>query len=254
VKETIYGRHPVQEMLRAGRRKVHRILVATRAPRAELSTVLADSAGVPVEEVTTHRLDSVSKHHQGIAAIVSGFPYTDLTSVLARADHAGALVLILDQLQDPQNLGAVLRTSEAVGVSGVLIPGRGAAGITPAVAAASAGACEHLMIVRTNLAQAMRQLKERGLWIIGLENHPESQRIDQADFAPPLAIVVGNEGRGLRRLVRESCDFLVRIPMRGRTGSLNAAVAGSIALHEAWRRAGYADAIPGSQDLQEQRD
>lgn len=248
MKETIYGRHPVQEALRAGRRKFHRILVATHGSRSEQPKLLAEAAGVPVEQVTSHRLDSVNKHHQGVAAVVGGFPYSDLSTILDGLEPHGALLLVLDQLQDPQNLGAVLRTAEAVGVSGVLIPGRAAAGITPAVVAASAGACEHLLIARTNLAQAMRQLKERGVWIVGLENSPQAQRIDQVDFQPPVAVVVGNEGSGLRRLVRESCDYLVRIPMRGRTESLNAAVAGSIALHDAWRRAEYFGELQNSKE------
>jgi 23S rRNA (guanosine2251-2'-O)-methyltransferase len=123
-----------------------------------------------------------------------------------------------------------------------VLPLAGAAGVTPAVVAASAGACEHLWIARANLAQAIRRLKQADLWIVGLENSEQAKRIDQADLQPPLALVVGSEGRGLRRLVGESCDFLVQIPMRGQVESLNAAVAGSLVLYEVWRRARYSGA------------
>lgn len=238
--ETIYGRHPVQEVLRAGRRAVHRVLIATASERAELARELAQAAGVPIEQVPVEQLDRINDHHQGLAAVVGPYRYAELEEILDDSRRPDALILILDQIQDPQNLGTVLRTAEAIGVSGVILPSRAAAGVTPAVVSASAGACEHLRIVRTNLAQAIRRLKQIDVWVAGMEASPEALRIDQVNFTPPLAVVVGSEGAGLRRLVRESCDFLVRIPMRGAVGSLNAAIAGSLALHEAWRRSGYA--------------
>lgn len=238
--ETIYGRHPVQEVLRARQRAIHRVLIATDSTRAGQTRQLATEAGVPVEQVEAEQLDRGSDHHQGLAVVVGPYRYAELGDILDHCAEPDTLVLILDQVQDPQNLGTVLRTADAVGVSGVIVPTRAAAGVTPAVVSASAGACEHLRIARTNLAQAIRQLKQAGVWIAGLEASPEAERIDKVDLKPPLAIVVGSEGYGLRRLVRESCDFLVRIPMRGSVSSLNAAVAGSLALHEAWRRSGYA--------------
>ena len=194
----------------------------------------AKQASIPVERVERSVLDSAGDRHQGVVAEVEPYPYSDLHSIL-EAVSTRALILILDQLQDPQNLGTLIRTADAVGVDGILIPKRGAAGVTPAVVSASSGASEHLRIARINLARAMEELKKSDVWIAGLENNTDARNIYTAELEPPLAIVVGAEGHGLRRLVRESCDYLVRIPMQGSVGSLNAAVAGSIALYEARR-------------------
>ncbi len=197
----------------------------------------ARQSSVPVERVERSVLDSVGDHHQGVGAEVEPYPYSDLHLILeaAGAANSRALILILDQLQDPQNLGTLIRTAEAVGVDGILIPKKGAAGVTPAVVSASSGACEHLHIARVNLARAMTELKKLDIWIAGLENDADARDIYTAELDTPLAIVVGAEGHGLRKLVRETCDYLVRIPMQGSVGSLNAGVAGSIALYEARR-------------------
>jgi 23S rRNA (guanosine2251-2'-O)-methyltransferase len=206
---------------------------------------LARERGVPVRTVDWQPADNAS--HQGIGARVDPYPYVEFEAVL---EHAGRqseppLFLLLDQVQDPQNLGTLLRAAEAVGVHGVVLPLGGAAGVTPAVVSASAGACEHLRIARANLAQAIRRLKEEAVWIVGLDLDPSAVPLDEADLRGPLAVAVGSEGRGLRRLVRESCDYRVRIPMRGKVESLNAAVAGSLVLYEVWRRAGYAGRANG---------
>lgn len=230
--ELIYGAHPVEELLRAGRRKVHRVLVSGSTRPFILEA--AKQASIPVERVERSVLDSAGDRHQGVVAEVEPYPYSDLHSIL-EAVSTRALILILDQLQDPQNLGTLIRTADAVGVDGILIPKRGAAGVTPAVVSASSGASEHLRIARINLARAMEELKKSDVWIAGLENNTDARNIYTAELEPPLAIVVGAEGHGLRRLVRESCDYLVRIPMKGSVGSLNAAVAGSIALYESRR-------------------
>jgi 23S rRNA (guanosine2251-2'-O)-methyltransferase len=161
--------------------------------------------------------------------------------MLERAEQAAEdpLILILDTLQDPQNLGTLLRTAEVVGVHGVLLPFRRTATITPAVVSASSGASEHLLIAQANLAQSIELLKEAGIWVVGLEGSPRAQTPDQVRLEGPLALVVGSEGEGMRPLVAKSCDLLLRLPMRGRIESLNAAVAGSIALYLAWSARGF---------------
>jgi 23S rRNA (guanosine2251-2'-O)-methyltransferase len=160
-----------------------------------------------------------------------------LQDILDEARQSGdpAFILILDSLQDPQNLGTLLRTAEAVGVQGVLLPLRQTALVTPAVVNASSGACEHLLVSQINLAQAIQHLKSQAIWVVGLEDDPAAQIPKQVDLSVPLALVVGSEGRGMRRLVREACDILMRLPMRGKIDSLNAAVAGSIGLYLAYR-------------------
>jgi 23S rRNA (guanosine2251-2'-O)-methyltransferase len=145
----------------------------------------------------------------------------------------------MDTVQDPQNLGTLLRTAEIVGVQGVLLPYRRTATVTPAVVSASSGASEHLLIAQTNLAQSINTLKESDIWVIGLDGSTSAQPLQQVRLDGPLALVVGNEGQGMRSLVRDSCDILMRLPMQGQIESLNAAVAGSIALYLAWQARGY---------------
>jgi 23S rRNA (guanosine2251-2'-O)-methyltransferase len=180
----------------------------------------------------------MARSHQGVVAEMSEFRYADVDEILARAIQRDEypLVLALDRIQDVHNLGALIRTAEAVGAHGVIIPQRRAAGVTPAVYKSSAGAVAHLLVARvTNLVRTLKQLQEAGLWIVGLDVGADRD-YDEVDWAMPLCLVVGSEGEGLGRLVRETCDFLVRLPMRGRVESLNAAVAGSIVLYTAWRR------------------
>lgn len=243
VRETIYGRNAVCECLRAGRRKVYKLFLAPGVkeigPVAEI-VALAHQAKVTMERVERPALDRIGAvNHQGVAAEVSAYPYTDLEEILTQAEGRDEppFLLLLDCLEDPQNLGTLLRTAEVVGVHGVVIPKRRAVGVTPAVTNASAGATEHLRVTRvTNLARVIGELKERGVWVVGLEGLPQAQLYSQFDLSGPLALVVGSEGRGIRRLVLESCDVVLKLPMRGHIGSLNAAVAGSIALYEAWRQ------------------
>jgi 23S rRNA (guanosine2251-2'-O)-methyltransferase len=149
---------------------------------------------------------------------------------------------LLDTLQDPQNFGTLLRTAESVGVHGVIIPKKRSVGVTQAVVGASSGASEHILISKDNLVGAINLIKDRGAWVVGLENLPEAQLLGQVDLSGAMALVVGHEGQGIRRLVRHSCDYLVCLPMRGRVDSLNAAVAGSIALYEIWKARGYTGA------------
>jgi 23S rRNA (guanosine2251-2'-O)-methyltransferase len=238
--EVLYGRHAVREALRAGRRHIMQLMVANgAASQGPLADVIeqARMAGLAVESVERNRLDKLASHHQGVIALADPYPYVSLAEILNKVSGAAepALLLVLDSLQDPQNLGTLLRTAEAVGAQGVVIPHRHSAGITPAVVGASSGASEHLLIARHNLAQALKALKGQGLWVIGLEVGEQARPLEESDLGGPLALVVGSEGAGLRRLVRQGCDLLVRLPMRGQIESLNAAVAGSIVLYQAWR-------------------
>lgn len=242
--DQIYGRNPVLEVMRAGRRPVQRLLVAEGAQEREtLAGILELAAyqGVNVERVPRADLERVSVNHQGVVAEASLFPYSELQDILdfARNQSEPLFVLLLDVLQDPQNVAVLLRTAEAVGVHGVILPQRRSAGVTPAVVSASAGACEYLLVAQHNIALAMKALQEAGAWVVGLEGAPKAQSMEEIDLSGPLAVVVGGEGSGMRRLVRDTCDFLMRIPMRGRVESLNAAVAGSIALYKAWGARGY---------------
>jgi 23S rRNA (guanosine2251-2'-O)-methyltransferase len=242
MKETIYGRNAVYEMLRANRRRVHRLLVAEGVQaRGHLTDALtiAQQRSIPVQRVKRDQLDRITDSHQGLVAEVDPYPYVEIDDILERAAQRGEppLILVLDVIQNPQNLGTLLRTAEAVGAHGVILPARRGVEVTQAVVNASSGASEHLLIASVvNLVVALTELKARDVWVTGLDNLPEARPLDQADLSGAVALVVGNEGEGMRRLVRESCDFLVKLPMRGQVDSLNAAVAGSIVLYEILRQ------------------
>ncbi len=239
MKEFIYGRNPVYETLRARRRDVFRLQVAEGVQDKGRLTEILDLAvkrKIPVERVPRLRLDKLSESHQGVALEASAYPYVALEDILenAKTRSEPLFVLILDTLQNPQNLGTIIRTAEAVGVHGVLIPTHRAAEITPAVVSASAGASEHMLVAQANLAQAIVELKEANAWVVGLDEGPESKTPSEVRLDGALAVVVGSEGEGIRPLVRQSCDFLLRLPMQGQIESLNAAVAGSVALYLAY--------------------
>lgn len=243
MRELLYGRNAVRECLRAERRRVYKVLVAEGIKENGVVAEILDAArerGVVPQRVERRQLNDLGEvNHQGVVAEVEEYPYSDLEPMLKTAEERGELplLLLLDCLQDPQNFGALLRTAEAVGVHGVIIPKRRAVAVTPAVVNASAGAVEHLLVARvSNLVQVMERLKAADIWVVGLEDVPEAQLYHRADLNMPLALVVGSEGEGMRRLVREQCDFLIRLPMRGHIDSLNASVAGSIALYEIRRQ------------------
>mgnify|MGYP000539577718 CR=1 FL=1 len=243
-RELLYGRQPVLEALRAGRRAIYRVLLSETARDATEWEELAAAAarrGASVVRVSARRLDEIAGtvHHQGVLAEAAPYPYVAWEEARAalRSGPDPALALLLDHVQDPQNLGALLRAADATGVQAVLLPADRAAGVTPAAVRASSGAAEHLRVaVVTNLARCMEALQEDGLRLLGLDPSPEARRYDTADWREPLGLVVGGEGRGLGRLVREHCDERLRIPMFGRVASLNAAVAGAVALYEARRQ------------------
>jgi 23S rRNA (guanosine2251-2'-O)-methyltransferase len=239
MKEYIYGRNPVYETLRAKRRQIFGLQLAEGAQeKGRLSEILqmAKERRIPLQRVPRAKLDKLSDGAQGIAAEVDGYPYVGLADIIVKAQQGGEplFVLILDTIQNPQNLGTLIRTAESVGVHGVVMPGHRAAEVTPAVVSASAGATEHLFIAQANLAQALDELKEAGAWVVGLDEDPSSLEPDKVSLTGALAVVVGSEGEGLRPLVKQKCDFLLRLPMRGQIESLNAAVAGSVALYLAF--------------------
>lgn len=242
--ETIYGRNPVREVMRAGRRRIHQIQLAEGVDERHLLVEINDLArasGIRIKRVPRTSLDRKHSNHQGVVAIVDPFEYGSVKEMLELASERGEppWILLLDMIQDPQNLGTLLRTAEAVGVHGVVIPARRSASVSPAVVSASSGASEHMIIARGNLADSIERLKKADLWVAGLEDAPEASIYWDADLKGPLALVVGNEGSGMRRRVRESCDFLLRIPMRGKIESLNASVAGAIALYAILERRGF---------------
>ena len=239
--ELLSGRNAVREALRAGRRTVHRVLIAEGVQERDTIADIRDlcqALRVPVTRVDRHELDRLEAHanHQGVAAQASSYPYADPTALfaLSRERQEAPFYLALDALQDPQNVGSLLRTAEVVGIHGVLLPRRRAVGVTAAVSRASAGAVEHLLVAQvTNMTRALGELKEQGVWVVGVEDHPQAQGYRQADLAMPLVLVLGGEGPGLHRLVAETCDLLIRIPMRGHIGSLNVSVAGALAMYAA---------------------
>lgn len=246
MKEWIVGRNPVYEVLRAKRRRIFRLHVSTSAEeKGRLTEILrlSNNSRVRIERVPRTQIDNLGTNHQGVALEADAYPYQTVHDMLDLADNRNEdpFILILDTLQDPQNLGTLLRTAEIVGVHGVLLPLRRTATITPAVVSASSGACEHMLIAQANLHQAIQLLKENDIWVVGLDGSPQAVLPTKIRLDGPLAFVVGSEGQGIRSLVRKTCDLLMRLPMRGQIDSLNAAVAGSIALYMAWQARGFPD-------------
>ncbi len=240
MKEFIYSRNAIYETLRAKRREVFRIQVAEGVQeKGHLADLLktARERKIPVERLPRPRLDKIHSNHQGIVAEVGGYPYADLLDILEYARQKDELpfVLVIDSLQDPQNFGTLLRTAEAIGVHGIIIPLAHSVEVTPAVVNASSGASEHLRITRYNLSQAIDALKDAECWIVGLDQNGEiiGDKTNR-HLKGALGLVVGSEGEGIRQLVRSKCDVLLKLPMRGNVESLNAAVAGSVVLYLAY--------------------
>jgi 23S rRNA (guanosine2251-2'-O)-methyltransferase len=241
--EPIAGPHAVLEAIRAGR-VIKRLYVSNeRGTRTgAVNDLLAEAQERRifvryVDKLEVQRLSPIESH-QGVVAIVEGKAGVDLDELLLHLDAVSepALVLVVDSLQDPQNFGVLLRSAEGAGVAGVVIPKHRSVGLTPAVAKTSAGASEHLMIADVaNLRQAIDALKEKGVWVIGADESGD-MLYDEVDYRGPSAIVIGGEGEGIRRLVLEGCDQVVRIPMEGHVSSLNAAAAGTVILYEALRQ------------------
>jgi 23S rRNA (guanosine2251-2'-O)-methyltransferase len=238
--QLIEGRHPVHEALRAGR-PLRRVLVGKGVHVHGLLREILEEAkrrGVVVQFVDRRRLDQLSRTgaHQGIIALAAPRPPAALDEVLRAAGGRPPFLVALDGIQDPHNLGSIIRTAEAAGAHGVIIPKRRAAGLSPAVVKASSGAVEYLPVaVVTNLPRTLEELKALGLWVVGADPKA-TMPYTAAAMAPPIVLVIGGEGKGLSRLVRERCDVLVQIPMFGRVGSLNAAVAAGVLIYEVVRQ------------------
>ena len=243
MRETLYGRNAVYEALRAARRDFYQLSLAQGVRETDIIVQildLAEEVGVPVQQVDRQALERFGPfNHQGVVLEASEYPYSALDRLLeiAETSEDPPLFLLLDLLKDPHNVGSLLRTAEAVGVDGVVIQERRAVGITPTVVHTSVGAVEHRSVAQvTNLVRAIEWLKERRVWVVGLEAVREAEPYYQTDLTCALGVVVGSEGQGMRRLVRETCDFLVLMPMRGLVTSLNASVAGSVVLFEVLRQ------------------
>lgn len=241
--DLIYGRHAVAEALRAGR-AFNRILIAGDPHASPLADIIdvARQCGIPYQLTDRRRLDAICQApHQGVVALVAAHAYASFEDILNRAGRPGRspLLLALDGIEDPHNLGAILRTSAAAGVDGVLLPRRRAVGLTGAVAKASAGAVERIPVAQVpNVASALQVLKENGLWTVGLG--PDFPRaFTDVNYRPPTVLVIGGEARGLRPIVQRACDHLVRIPMAPGSESLNASVAAALVLYEAFRQRGW---------------
>ncbi|PTL38482.1 23S rRNA (guanosine(2251)-2'-O)-methyltransferase RlmB [Alkalicoccus saliphilus] len=236
----VAGKNPVIEALK-GERTVHKVLIAEGTTKGQVQQVmkLCRDKKVQVQNVPKKKLDQIAgAHHQGVLAYIAAFEYAEVDELFDRAEARGELpfILILDELEDPHNLGSILRTADASGAHGVIIPKRRSVSLTATVAKASAGAIEYVPVARvTNIAKTMDELKDRGLWFVGTDAKG-SQDYREVDFDMPTGIVIGSEGKGMSRLVREKCDFLVQIPLLGKVTSLNASVAASLLMYEVYRR------------------
>ena len=241
-KEILYGIHPVFEALKAGRRDFFEVYIAKdkTSKRIDKLVAIAESMKVPVERVEPLTLKSMTGTdlHQGLGARTGPFPISEISDIFdgVQTDDENHLLLLLDNIMDPHNLGALIRTALCVGVDGIIIPKDRSVPPTPAVSKASAGALEHIRLVRvTNMVNTIKDLKEKGLWIAGMEKTSDKS-IFFSDLTGPVAIVIGGEEKGMRPLVKKHCDFLMSIPQTGQVNSLNASVAGAVVMYEAFRQ------------------
>lgn len=237
--EMIAGKNPVLEALRAGR-EINKVWIAEGVKKTGVEELmdLARESGVLVQFVPKQKIDKLADNHQGIVASVAAYDYAELDDLFAaaKAKNEDPFFLILDELEDPHNLGSIMRTADAIGVHGIIIPKRRAVGLTAVVAKASTGAIEHVPVVRvTNLAQTVDELKDRGVWIAGTDAKGSAD-YRKMDATLPLAIIIGSEGKGMARLLKDKCDFLYNLPMIGHVTSLNASVAAALLMYEVYRK------------------
>ena len=244
--EWVYGRNPVEEALAAGRRTAMEIILPPASPDEDeqLKVIRAEAASRRLVIRTAERaqLDKLTRfgNHQGVALKTTGYPYVGFEELVEEVENdENALVIVLDHLEDPQNVGSILRTACAVGATGVVIPEDRACGITPAAVRASAGGAEHIKVAHVvNLPRAMEALKKAGVWLTGLDWGDDAKNSTEIDFKGRVGLVIGAEGRGISRLVRENCDFIAELPMPGGFESLNAGVAAAVAMYEVVRQRG----------------
>ncbi|MER2108736.1 MAG: 23S rRNA (guanosine(2251)-2'-O)-methyltransferase RlmB [Solibacillus sp.] len=237
--EMIAGKNPVLEALRAGR-EINKVWIAEGVKKTGVQELidLAKEQGVLVQFVPKQKVDKLADNHQGIVASVAAYDYAELDDLFnaAKAKNEDPFFIILDELEDPHNLGSIMRTADAIGAHGIIIPKRRAVGLTAVVAKASTGAIEHVPVVRvTNLAQIVDELKERGVWIAGTDAKG-SVDYRKMDATLPLALIIGSEGKGMSRLLKDKCDFLYHLPMVGHVTSLNASVAAALLMYEVYRK------------------
>lgn len=239
--DLLIGRNAVMEAIRSGR-GINKLLIADGDKEGSVKEVisLAKEQGIVIQFVERSKIEGIAGglRHQGVLAYVAPVAYSDLETILQAAENKGEapVLLLLDELEDPHNLGALLRTADATGVHGVLIPKRRSVPLTATVAKTSAGAVEYVPVARIgNIAQTLRKLKDKGFWVAGADMDG-SQNYYEADLTGPLVLVVGSEGHGMSRLTKEQCDFIVKMPMAGKINSLNASVAGSILMYESMRQ------------------
>ncbi|WP_175614707.1 23S rRNA (guanosine(2251)-2'-O)-methyltransferase RlmB [Piscibacillus halophilus] len=236
--EWIMGRNPVMEALKSGRPINKVFVLESMEGRAQSSIFkLAKQQNVLVQKVPKHKLDQIADHHQGVAASVAAYEYAEIDDLFAKAKEKGEspFFILLDELEDPRNLGSIMRTADAVGAHGIIIPKRRSVQLTQTVAKASTGAIEYIPVARvTNMNQTIEQLKEEGVWVVGTDAKGKHD-YREIDYDLPIAVVIGSEGKGISRLVLKNCDWLVRLPMRGQVTSLNASVSASLLMYEVYR-------------------
>lgn len=235
--EWILGKHAVTEAIKSGR-DMEKVLFAEGAKVHSIQEE-CQKRRIPFQRVPRSKLDQLAEgeNHQGVMAQVSSYHYVSVEEILDRANRLGEMpfLLLLDGIEDPHNLGSILRTADAAGVHGVIIPKRRAVGLTAAVAKTSAGAIEYVPVARvSNLNRVADELKKQGIWLIGTAGEAKDE-YSKIDYRIPLALVIGNEGQGISTLLRKKCDFLVKLPMKGKVSSLNASVATGIFLYEVMR-------------------
>lgn len=241
--DRIVGRNPVMEAILSNTRTIDKIWVANDNQHPRLQEIIrtAKKKGIPYQRCPRNKLDSYHINHQGVIADISEFQYTDLSVLLERIEKkidVPAVLIMLDQIQDPRNFGAILRTANATETDGVLIPKNSAVNMTPAVHKAASGSAEYTPITKvTNLAQTIEKLKTVGVWVIGASDDAD-QTYTSADFTVPICLVLGNEGKGIRHLVKQKCDYMVHLPMLGEISSLNVSVTAGVLLYEVIRQRG----------------